>query len=151
LGESVFTSPIIGQFINGAVNEDATKDEYVRLSNVNSPQRLLGGSDTFKSFRAVEVLFLKWELIEQQKVDLLGFNPRTMNIDDQDQVQMRLSLLLNIHEQLRTLFDNTSNIYGYMTSMNYNEPYKGKRPIVVACESLEGLKLVYNSLSSIGS
>jgi hypothetical protein len=150
IGHSTFKSTIIGIFSQGVVTEDSANEEVVSdLSVVQSVQGLLGGVDVLKAFNAVNKLLLLWGVTTYQKVALLGFNPIAMDIESQDEVQQRFSLLLNIHEQLRILFDNPVNCYGYMSNKNHNEPYNGQCPINVACEGIEGLRLVYNSLLSV--
>ncbi|MDP5130540.1 MAG: hypothetical protein NWQ54_06625, partial [Paraglaciecola sp.] len=65
---------------------------------------------------------------------------------DQEQ---RLSLLLNIHSELKQVFTNPVNLYGYMTMVNHNSPFKGKRPVDLACSSLGGLHSVYDAIRQI--
>lgn len=139
---------IIGNPSNKEVikNNTPQKKDVVVVQNV---QGLMGGEDIFKAFQAVEKLLEKWDLAKYQKVELLGFDPYKMDINDQNEVQQRLSLLLNIHEKLRQLFDNSANTYGYMTKRNHNKPFNGRQPVNVACEGLAGLKLVYNALLSL--
>lgn len=139
---------IIGKYFNKEVVENNTLQEK-DLVVVQNIQGLMGGEDVFKAFQAVEKLLEKWGLVKFQKVELLGFDPNKMDINDQGEVQQRLSLLLNIHEKLRQLFDNSDNAYGYMTKRNHNEPFNGRQPVDVACEGLAGLEVVYNSLSSL--
>lgn len=45
-----------------------------------------------------------------------------------DQLE-RLSYLLNIHASLRTLFENPENIYGFMSLINHNPYFNGRRPL----------------------
>lgn len=149
-GESKLQSHAIGVLSKGLIEEEFTQQENnISLSKVTSLQGSLGGEDVFKAFKAVNVLLDKWQVAKSTKLDLLGFDPKKMTIKDQEEVQQRLSLLLNIHEQLRVIFDNPDNIYGYMTKLNYNEPYNGQEPIHIASRNLEGLKVVYNALSSL--
>ena len=62
----------------------------------------------------------------------------------------RASYLLNIHAQLRTLFSNPKNIYGFM-KMNNNDPlFSGSTPLgLIIKEGTEGFRLVFNYLEKI--
>lgn len=52
-----------------------------------------------------------------------------VNLDD-DQLT-RISLVLNIHAALRVLFDNPSNVDGFMTMVNHNDFFDGRTPLEV--------------------
>ncbi len=41
----------------------------------------------------------------------------------------RISYLLNIHSHLRILFDNSNNVYGFMSMANDNPYFNGKSPL----------------------
>ncbi|MBU2877058.1 hypothetical protein [Aliiglaciecola lipolytica] len=90
----------------------------------------------------VSRLFEKWELNENQKTALI-------NESTPSELHMRLSLLLNIHEELRMIFENPENIYGYMRMINHNSPFNGSRPIDLACKNIEGLQHTYNAICGI--
>lgn len=47
-----------------------------------------------------------------------------------DQLE-RISYVLNIHASLRTLFDNPSNVYGFMSLANDNPYFNGRSPLEV--------------------
>lgn len=48
-----------------------------------------------------------------------------MSLDD-DQLA-RISLVLNIHASLRTIFDNPDNVYGFPSMNNHNPFFDGVR------------------------
>ena len=52
---------------------------------------------------------------------------RVVSLDD-DQLA-RVSLILNIHAALRTIFDNPENVYGFPQMANENEFFAGKTPL----------------------
>lgn len=52
---------------------------------------------------------------------------------DLDQMQ-RVSLVLNIHAALRTLFDNPDNVYGFASMENRNEFFNGRKPLEVMAQ-----------------
>lgn len=47
---------------------------------------------------------------------------------DRDQLT-RISLILNIHAALRTVFDNPENLYGFMKMANHNPFFEGRAPL----------------------
>ena len=94
-------------------------------------------------------LLEKWKLTDSEKSRVLGFDlkdrPKTLFSEQ----EIRLSLLLNIHSELKQIFTNPVNLYGYMTMVNHNSPFKGKRPVDLACSSLDGLHSVYDAIRQI--
>ena len=58
---------------------------------------------------------------------------------DGEQVE-RISIVLNIHAALRTLFENPANVYGFMARPNGNEFFDGRAPLdVIAQGSMQDL------------
>ncbi len=49
---------------------------------------------------------------------------------DCDQLE-RISIVLNMHTIMRTLFENPANVYGFMGSLNGNEFFNGRAPLDV--------------------
>lgn len=47
---------------------------------------------------------------------------------DRDQIT-RMSLVLNMHAALRTVFENPKNLYGFMTMVNHNDGFGGSTPL----------------------
>lgn len=52
---------------------------------------------------------------------------------DTDQMH-RISLVLNIHAALRTLFDNPENVYGFVSMPNGNEFFNGRKPLDIMAQ-----------------
>lgn len=48
----------------------------------------------------------------------------------QDQIE-RISYVLNIHSNLRLLFDNPQNLYGFMALPNHNPYFNGNSPLAI--------------------
>jgi hypothetical protein len=107
---------------------------------------------------SVASLLNRWRLTESQKIAILGFetdadlasfvdSPSTLNWSPA--LEQRLSLILNIHEKLRLLFSNPENTYGFMTMVNNNSPFLGKRPIDLASQDADGLTVVHTTLLSM--
>ncbi|KPB42591.1 Uncharacterized protein AC509_1714 [Pseudomonas amygdali pv. morsprunorum] len=49
---------------------------------------------------------------------------------DNDQIA-RISLILNVHGALRTIFDNPENVYGFPRMANDNEFFDGRAPLEI--------------------
>lgn len=90
----------------------------------------------------------KWKLNDTEKEMVLGFNPQKITGEVYSEQEQRLSLLLNIHAELRMTFDNPENYYGYMKMTNHNSPFCGKRPIDLA-QNLNDLYSVYDAIKKI--
>jgi uncharacterized protein (DUF2384 family) len=52
---------------------------------------------------------------------------------DSDQLA-RISLVLNIHASLRTIFDNPDNVYGFPSMNNDNAYFDGRSPLEIMAE-----------------
>ena len=52
---------------------------------------------------------------------------------DSDQMA-RISLVLNIHASLRTIFDNPDNVYGFPAMKNDNAFFDGRAPLEIMAE-----------------
>lgn len=64
-----------------------------------------------------------------------------------DDQLVTISYLLNIHASLKELFRNPENHYGFMTAINHNPPYYGRRPLdFVLTGEVDSLKRVFKSL-----
>jgi hypothetical protein len=107
----------------------------------------------------INTLLDRWGLTASEKIAILGFSsdadldcfikpPSTLNFSPA--LEQRLSLILNIHTELRLIFSNPMNVYGFMTMINNNSPFLGKKPIEIASQSLEGLNAAYKAISFIG-
>jgi hypothetical protein len=92
----------------------------------------------------------KWQLNDMEKLSILGFDIKNIPQEMTQEQQQRLSLILNIHDELRQLFKNPNNLYGFMTMKNHNSSYNGRRPVDLA-KNLDGLHSVYAAISQIGA
>ncbi|HDS1738029.1 MULTISPECIES: antitoxin Xre-like helix-turn-helix domain-containing protein [Pseudomonas] len=52
---------------------------------------------------------------------------------DSDQMA-RISLVLNMHAALRTVFDNPDNVYGFVSMKNNNDFFDGQSPLEVMAQ-----------------
>ncbi|WP_108447049.1 hypothetical protein [Halomonas denitrificans] len=87
----------------------------------------------------------KWGATSEQGTAILRVSPdsyaRAMRHDPEWQVNLdedqltRISYVLNIHAALRLIFDNPSNVYGFMSMVNHNEGFNGRSPLEVIADS----------------
>ena len=70
---------------------------------------------------------------------------------DGEQVE-RISMVLNIHAALRTLFENPTNVYGFMARPNDNEFFNGRAPLDVIAEGrLQDLVETHRRIESLSN
>lgn len=107
--------------------------------------------ELISSIKIANKLLKKWKLSETQKTAIWGCEIELSAEFDLDELKPRLLYILNIHKELRLLFNNPDNYYGYMTMINNNSPFNGKRPIDLACSGMLGLRDTHEAICSIGS
>ena len=108
--------------------------------------------------KAANNILDKWKLTDSEKIDILGFSSKA-ELDDfikciytpdvTQERDMRISLILNIHAELRQMFNNSHNLYGFMKMVNHNPPCDGETPLGIACKSLAGLRCVFESIARL--
>ena len=89
------------------------------------------------SFRTCNNIFDKWGISPHQKCSILGMTEAnfTAYLYDSESSSLtteqleRVSYILNIHFELKTIFSNPKNIYGFMNMENNSSFFKGKTPI----------------------
>ncbi|WP_330216521.1 hypothetical protein [Pseudomonas sp. AM8] len=107
---------------------------------------------------AVKIL-KKWQASEEQIEAVLKVSESIYKSENQDgesatdldinQLQ-RISMVLNIHAALRTVFENPKNLYAFPSMKNDNTFFKGKTPLEVMSQgSLVDLKGTLNSIESL--
>lgn len=103
-------------------------------------------------------IFKKWELSQKERMALLGMTSTSMlhrfelnpeKVFFRPDLELRMSLLLNIHKALRLLFSNPINVYGYMKMPNHNAPFFGRTPLEMACDDFMGLVKVHDVVNGI--
>ena len=118
---------------------------------------------TTAGLKAAFAILCRWECSVLQQATILGISkssyykyrqaPEKACLNDA-QIE-RLSLILNIHASLRTLFENPVNVYGFMRMPNKNEPFKGQAPLIYisdgASDSLRNTMLYLTSILTIPS
>jgi uncharacterized protein (DUF2384 family) len=89
------------------------------------------------ALRAAVNIMEKWQATSKQIESVLRISrstyvrakdeQRAVSLDS-DQLD-RISLVLNIHASLRTIFDNPENVYGFTSMPNGNEFFGGRPPL----------------------
>ena len=89
--------------------------------------------------RAAVTILEHWKANRNQIQQVLRISPATLlrtkgeataSRLDCDQLE-RISIVLNIHATMRTLFKNSANVYGFMGRPNGNEFFNGRAPLEV--------------------
>ena len=98
--------------------------------------------------RTAITILTGWKASPSQIQKILGISPHALDQAnarnapaklDGEQLE-RISIVLNIHATLRTLFENPANVYGFMARPNGNEFFDGRAPLdVIAQGSMRDL------------
>lgn len=102
---------------------------------------------------AVNIL-KKWSCSEIQRKRILCI-PSAQLMDRncgklEDEVILRISILLNIHNTLNSIFNNKKNVYQFMSMRNNNAFFEGRTPLsIIKSGSIESLEQVYQELQKI--
>jgi hypothetical protein len=108
--------------------------------------------------KAVFSILDKWECTIQEQTVILGIPSssyqefRKVSVaPDLNPTQLeRISLILNIHASLQSLFENPDNVYGFMRMPNKNAPFNGNAPLTYISDGrLSSLRDTMQHLSSI--
>lgn len=105
--------------------------------------------------RAAINIMTQWQLAEKDQAEILRVPPELLKNPDSatelstDQLE-RLSYLLNIHAELRELFQNPENHGLYINSRNQNSPFDGRSPLeLIQTGGKKGLDEVFRHLEII--
>lgn len=92
--------------------------------------------------KSAETLLLKWGATHEQIQVILPTK--------EDNLEVRISHILNIHATLRTIFSNEDNVYGFMCHANNNTFFNGRSPIrIIASGRLSDLQEVREKIESL--
>ncbi|RPF13344.1 hypothetical protein [Vibrio crassostreae] len=92
--------------------------------------------------KSAETLLLKWGATHEQIPVILP--------TEEDNLEVRISHILNIHATLRTIFSNEANVYGFMCHANNNTFFNGRSPIrIIASGRLSDLQEVREKIESL--
>ncbi|WP_394304602.1 hypothetical protein [Pseudomonas danubii] len=91
--------------------------------------------------QAATLVLEKWQASNIQICNILRISRSTISRTKQDNGQLtvrldpdqmkRISLILNIHAALRTIFDNPKNLYGFPSLANQNDFFNGRSPLEI--------------------
>ncbi|KGK25766.1 MULTISPECIES: hypothetical protein [Pseudomonas putida group] len=84
------------------------------------------------ALRAAMTVLEQWKASPGQIQDILQIPEGNLDLS-QEQLQ-RISIVLNIHEILRTVFENPLNVYGFPAMKNDNPFFCGKSPLEVMAQ-----------------
>lgn len=104
---------------------------------------------TASGLNAAFAILRKWECSIQEQISILSISkssyykyrrtPSSAHLSS-EQIE-RVSIILNLHSYLRTLFENPENVYGFMQMPNKNRPFEGQTPLAyIGDGSLSSLK-----------
>ncbi|MFA0251328.1 MULTISPECIES: DUF2384 domain-containing protein [unclassified Vibrio] len=78
--------------------------------------------------KSAETLLLKWGATHEQIQVILP--------TQENNLEVRISHILNIHATLRVIFSNEDNVYGFMSHANNNTFFNGRSPIRIISSGL---------------
>jgi hypothetical protein len=99
----------------------------------------------------------KWGCSQNDKISLLDVSQATLSrmMNQPEKVRLskdlmtRMSLILNIHQALRLIFNNPENVYGFMSMKNNNPFFNGSRPIDAAKTDVIGLYETFRNIDGL--
>jgi len=102
----------------------------------------------------------KWGASREQACSILHISydnynahiplPADQQVKLSHEQMLRISLILNIHGALRTIFDNPKNVYGFIGMVNHNEYFDGRAPLEIISEGyLEALVETFLRLEAL--
>lgn len=122
--------------------------------------RKINKSKATTGLRAAIRILETWGATQEQGASILRVPYNTYNHGkqsepnweanvDTDQLT-RISLVLNIHAALRTIFENPENQYGFMTMSNQNVWFNGRTPLeAISCGELPEIYEVFKRIDSL--
>lgn len=127
---------------------------------VTDKSQTLSKNHSAIGLRAAINILDKWSASVKQTSLILHISPSTIahaknkeNTDwtvnlDVDAMQ-RISLVLNIHSILRSIFDNPDNVYGFVRMKNDNDFFNGRAPLEMMAQG--DLVSLYETFKQINS
>lgn len=101
----------------------------------------LSRSQCATGLRTATLVLEKWQASNIQICKILRISRSTLSRTKQGDGQLavrldsdqmkRISLVLNIHAALRTIFDNPKNLYGFPSQANQNDFFNGRSPLEI--------------------
>jgi ribosomal protein L4 len=112
--------------------------------------------NTVPMTRSAVTILKNWHLDAEQRRILLGcetVKEQTKLESSSEDYKLsfdqinRLALILDIDHSIRQMFNNSDNINGFMTMVNHNRPFNGKRPVDLALANINDFISVKDAIS----
>tara|TARA_R110000751_G_scaffold80478_2_gene162430 strand:+ start:255 stop:653 length:399 start_codon:yes stop_codon:yes gene_type:complete len=126
-----------------------------RQPSLNSNRLQLSDQQASTALRVAIKILQLWGVLEQEQSVILGFNRKNLTEDQmqsalsKDQLS-HISLILDIHATLRSVFSNPANQYGFMRMRNNNSFFNGRTPMeIVGSGELKDLYETWHRIKSL--
>ena len=126
-----------------------------RQPSLNSNRLQLSDQQASTALRVAIKILQLWGVLEQEQSVILGFNRKNLTEDQmqsalsKDQLS-HISLILDIHATLRSVFSNPANQHGFMRMRNNNSFFDGRTPIeIVGSGELKDLYETWHRIKSL--
>ncbi|MCR9712859.1 DUF2384 domain-containing protein [Vibrio parahaemolyticus] len=109
-------------------------------------------------FKAADNILSSWDCTNRQIQKILNISKLSYDEFKTNQKQItlsndqlvRVSYILNIHNVLRVIFNNSDNVKGFMSMRNHNDDFSGRSPIQVIESGILGdLQKVYKHIDRL--
>ncbi len=109
-------------------------------------------------FKAADNIMSSWGCSDRQIQNILNISKLSYDEFKTNQKQItlsndqlvRVSYILNIHNVLRVIFNNSDNVKGFMLMRNHNDDFSGRSPIqVIESGGLGDLQKVYKHIERL--
>ncbi|MEH6566630.1 MAG: hypothetical protein V7756_14980 [Halopseudomonas sp.] len=126
-----------------------------RQPSLNSNRLQLSDQQASTALRVAIKILQLWGVLEQEQSVILGFNRKNLTEDQmqsalsKDQLS-HISLILDIHATLRSVFSNPANQYGFMRMRNNNSFFNGRTPMeIIGSGELKDLYETWHRIKSL--
>lgn len=126
-----------------------------RQPSLNTERLQLSDQQASTALRVAIKILGHWEVLEQEQSVILGFDRKNLTEDQmqsalsKDQLS-HISLILDIHATLRSVFSNPANQYGFMRMRNNNSFFNGRTPMeIIGSGELKDLYETWHRIKSL--
>ena len=126
-----------------------------RQPSLNSNRLQLSDQQASTALRVAIKILQLWGVLEQEQSVILGFNRKNLTEDQmqsalsKDQLS-HISLILDIHATLRSVFSNPANQHGFMRMRNNNSFFNGRTPMeIIGSGELKDLYETWHRIKSL--
>ncbi len=122
----------------------------LRVNTLSNP----ASETSLKGLKTSLEILRRWGINDSQALSILNISSAELEQLPSSKVSseqlVRTSCILNIHAALRTLFNNQSNVYGFMTMQNHSSFFEGRTPLsFIASGELAALEQVAEHLTAL--